>query len=101
MEQHPENQPPFDILLGLLGKEVRGATPAPPAAEACAGLAAPYNVERAPERGCVRVGQSIRFLAFDFPANSSVTLRLLCLLEMVSPPDTFRRTPHWVSEYSK
>jgi len=48
MEQHPENQPPFDILLGLLGKEVRGATPAPPAAEACAGLAAPYNVERAP-----------------------------------------------------
>ena len=76
MEQHPENQPPFDILLGLLGKEVRGATPAPPAAEACAGLAAPYNVERAPERGCVRVGQSIRFLAFDFPANSSVTLRV-------------------------
>ncbi len=29
MEQHPENQPPFDILLGLLGNEVRGGSPAP------------------------------------------------------------------------
>ncbi len=29
MEAHPENQPPFDILLGLLGNEVRGGAPAP------------------------------------------------------------------------
>ncbi len=25
MEQHPENAPPFNIQLGLLGREVRGA----------------------------------------------------------------------------
>ena len=29
MEAHPENQPPFNILLGLLGNEVRGSTPPP------------------------------------------------------------------------
>jgi hypothetical protein len=30
MEYHPENRPPFDILLGLLGNEVRrGASPLP------------------------------------------------------------------------
>ena len=32
MEVHPENQPPYNILLGLLGNEVRsaGSTPPPP-----------------------------------------------------------------------
>jgi hypothetical protein len=31
MEFHPENRPPFDILLGLLGSEIRaGAGPTPP-----------------------------------------------------------------------
>jgi hypothetical protein len=30
MEWHPENQPPFDILLGLLGNEVRAAPFVPP-----------------------------------------------------------------------
>jgi hypothetical protein len=74
MELHPENQPPFDILLGLLGKEVRNAPPT--AGTACDGLAAPYNVERDPENGCIQVGGRIRFLAFDFPANSSVTVRV-------------------------
>lgn len=30
MELHPENQPPFNVLLGLLGNEIRaGGTPAP------------------------------------------------------------------------
>jgi hypothetical protein len=36
-ELHPENQPPYNLLLGLLGNELRdngGATPTPPAASA-------------------------------------------------------------------
>ena len=31
-ELHPENQAPFNVLLGLLGNEMRDATAAPPAA---------------------------------------------------------------------
>ncbi|NWF79557.1 MAG: hypothetical protein HXY37_05830 [Chloroflexi bacterium] len=30
MEYHPENRPPFDILLGLLGRDLRQATPPTP-----------------------------------------------------------------------
>jgi hypothetical protein len=29
-EMHPENQPPYDILLGLLGNETRGSANSPP-----------------------------------------------------------------------
>jgi hypothetical protein len=29
MELHPENQPPFDVLLGLLGNEIRAGSPPP------------------------------------------------------------------------
>lgn len=29
-ELHPENQPPYNVLLGLLGAETRGIAPAPP-----------------------------------------------------------------------
>jgi hypothetical protein len=36
MEAHPENRPPFNILLGLLGSEVRAGTP-PPAGGAISG----------------------------------------------------------------
>jgi glucose/arabinose dehydrogenase len=31
-ELHPENQPPYDVLLGLLGNELRGRPSAPPPA---------------------------------------------------------------------
>jgi glucose/arabinose dehydrogenase len=31
-ELHPENQPPYDVLLGLLGNELRGRSSAPPPA---------------------------------------------------------------------
>jgi glucose/arabinose dehydrogenase len=31
-ELHPENQPPYDVLLGLLGSELRGRPSAPPPA---------------------------------------------------------------------
>lgn len=89
MERHPENQPPFNILLGLLGKEVRAA--APVAGDACAGLAAPYNIERNPERGCVRAGQPLGLKAFDFPANSTVTLRITDLAgKMIGASQTAR-----------
>ena len=37
MELHPENQPPFDILLGLLGNEVRSGSGPPPVGGAITG----------------------------------------------------------------
>jgi hypothetical protein len=52
-ELHPENQPPFDVLLGLLGNEIRGHT-APPAAPPAPGqtpLPPSVNAVARPERG--------------------------------------------------
>ncbi|GAC1354295.1 MAG: hypothetical protein NVSMB42_11840 [Herpetosiphon sp.] len=71
MEVHPENQPPFDILLGLLGNEVRsaprrggggggggggGTKPDP-----CANIEAPVRMVRQPENGCVHRGEHLYF----------------------------------------
>lgn len=51
MELHPENAPPFNILLGLLGREVLdGRTPADP----CAQIPANVNADITPR--CGRIG---------------------------------------------
>jgi hypothetical protein len=58
-ESHPENQPPYNVLLGLLGNEIRagGTAPAPQPAPAPAPtpgetpLPAAQNARAIPERG--------------------------------------------------
>jgi hypothetical protein len=74
-ESHPENQPPYNVLLGLLGNEIRtgGDAPAPQPAPAPAPAPAPgdsplpasQNASAVPERGPIGT-------RFDFEARGFV-----------------------------
>jgi hypothetical protein len=76
MEAHPENQPPYHILLGLLGKEVRAGggspppPPPPPTDNACANIPAPTDARITPN--CVRFGESLYVEVYGFDPNQQV-----------------------------
>lgn len=81
MESHTENQPPFDILLGLLGKEVRdlpAATPTPqpmPTPNPCTGVPDPTSGTIQPGK-CVTEGTVILMGITGFQPNEDITFSL-------------------------
>ena len=74
-ELHPENAAPYNVLLGLLGNEVRaGSAPAPapvPAANTCADVPDPINGRIRPSK-CVKQGDRIEIDIFGFTPNETV-----------------------------
>lgn len=71
MERHPENAPPYNILLGLLGKEVRDAmTAPPPPADPCTQIPANVNAEIDPR--CGRIGTIFAAAGFGFQRGERV-----------------------------
>jgi hypothetical protein len=77
MELHPENQPPFNVLLGLLGNEIRANTapPAPVATPAPKPLPPPTfnNCQADPNPGAAP-NEPVRITAIDKSAET-VTLQ--------------------------
>jgi hypothetical protein len=72
-ELHPEVGPSA-VLLGLLGRETRGATPAPapqPPADQCAGVPDPVNARIRPGK-CFNAGTRIAIDVFGFQPNEQV-----------------------------
>jgi hypothetical protein len=73
-ELHPENAAPFDVLLGLLGNEIRnasgGAQP-PPTADPCADVPEPINGRIRPGK-CVKQGDPLIIDVFGFQPNEQV-----------------------------
>src|SRR3954454_4711222 len=74
-ELHPENAAPYNVLLGLLGNEVRaGSTPAPvtpPVANTCADVPDPINARIRPGKS-INEGDEIEVDIFGFTPNESV-----------------------------
>jgi hypothetical protein len=74
-EQHPENQPPYNVLLGLLGKEVRDAAsapaPTPAPTDACADVPEPVSGRIRPGK-CVTQGDPITIEIFGFTPDEQV-----------------------------
>lgn len=80
-ELHPENQPPYDVLLGLLGNEtMSGASqpaqptqPTQPAqpTDACADVAEPVSARIRPGK-CVKQGTRVEIDVFGFTANEQI-----------------------------
>ncbi|HEU5103928.1 MAG TPA: hypothetical protein VFU22_33160 [Roseiflexaceae bacterium] len=74
-ELHPENAAPYNVLLGLLGNEVRaGSAPAAapaPAANTCADVPDPINARIRPSK-CVKQGDTIEIDIFGFTPNETV-----------------------------
>jgi hypothetical protein len=75
-ELHPENQPPFNVLLGLLGNEIRGnggspPPPPPPPADACTDVPDPVSARIRPSK-CVKKGVEIEIDIFGFEPNEQV-----------------------------
>jgi hypothetical protein len=58
-ESHPENQPPFNVLLGLLGSEVcAGGSPPQQPSDSCADVPAPVSATIAPNIRRLRTSKS-------------------------------------------
>jgi hypothetical protein len=75
-ELHPENQPPYNVLLGLLGNEVRaGSAPAPAPAPAqtdpCADVPDPVDARIRPGK-CVKEGEIISMDIYGFVPNDKI-----------------------------
>jgi hypothetical protein len=72
-ELHPENAAPYNVLLGLLGNELRaGNTAAPaPAANSCADVPDPINGRIRPGK-CVKQGDYIEIDIFGFTPNETI-----------------------------
>jgi hypothetical protein len=70
-ELHPENAPPYNVLLGLLGKEVRdgGASPAP--ADACNDVQDPVSARVRPGK-CVKEGTQLEIDIYGFQPNEQI-----------------------------
>jgi hypothetical protein len=70
-ELHPENQPPYNVLLGLLGNELRAGASAPtPPASGETPLPAATNAVVSPERG--PAGTTFEFVARGFRPGEKV-----------------------------
>lgn len=71
-ELHPENQPPFNVLLGLLGRETSGGgTPPPAATDQCADVREPVSGRIRPGK-CVVEGTVIELDVFGFQPNEQI-----------------------------
>jgi hypothetical protein len=74
-ELHPENAAPYNVLLGLLGNEVRaGSAPVatPPAAtDQCADVPEPVSARIHPSK-CVKQGDTIRMDFYGFEPNEQI-----------------------------
>jgi len=75
-ELHPENAPPYNVLLGLLGTEVHNAAaapppPPPPPAAQCADVHDPVNARIRPSK-CVKQGEIIAIDIFGFKPNEEI-----------------------------
>jgi hypothetical protein len=77
-ELHPENQPPYHVLLGLLGNEARdGAKPAPqptpaPVVDQCADVPEPMSARIRTPGKCIKQGTSLEMDIFGFQPNEKV-----------------------------
>lgn len=74
-ELHPENQPPYNVLLGLLGNEIRAANAAPPAPatppDPCADVHDPVNGRIRPAK-CVKAGTTMSMDVYGFAPNDQL-----------------------------
>ena len=73
-ELHPENQRPYNVLLGLLGNELRGSSasaPAPKPADACGDVKEPKNGRIRPAK-CVTAGTQLSIDVFGFQPNEQI-----------------------------
>jgi hypothetical protein len=74
-ELHPENAAPYNVLLGLLGKEVRDAASVPVAtpvpADPCADVPEPVDGRISPSK-CVTQGDRVTVEIFGFTPNEQV-----------------------------
>jgi hypothetical protein len=73
-ELHPENQPPYNVLLGLLGNEIRAGSAAPPAAPAdpCADVPDPVSARIVSPGKCLKPGDSMLMDVFGFEPNERI-----------------------------
>jgi hypothetical protein len=69
-ELHPENQPPYDVLLGLLGNEIRDGGSAKPS-DPCADVRDPVSARVRPSK-CVNKGASLEIDIFGFEPDEQV-----------------------------
>ncbi len=70
-ELHPENQPPYNVLLGLLGNEIRANTAPPAPADPCADVPEPVNGHIRPAK-CFKAGTTGSMDIFGFQPNEQV-----------------------------
>lgn len=71
-ESHPENAPPYNVLLGLLGSELAAAPPAAaPAPDVCADVPDPVSAAVRPSK-CVTAGTTLEIDVFGFRPNEQV-----------------------------
>lgn len=70
-ELHPENQPPYNVLLGLLGNEIRSNNTPPPPADPCADVPDPINGRIRPAK-CVKAGTRMAMDVFGFQPDDQV-----------------------------
>ena len=78
-EQHPENQPPYNVLFGLLGNEIRAGaqaapqpTPAPQPTDPCADVPNPIDGRIVSPGKCLKPGDRMQMEVFGFKANERV-----------------------------
>jgi hypothetical protein len=75
-ELHPENAAPYNVLLGLLGNEIRAGNAAPPApvapADPCADVPDPVSATLVDSSKCVKPGDSLRMLLTGFQPNERI-----------------------------
>lgn len=67
-EEHPENQPPYNVLFGLLGNEIREGAPKP---DPCADVPEPVDGRIRPSK-CVKEGTDLELDIFGFQPNEQI-----------------------------
>jgi hypothetical protein len=75
-ELHPENQPPYNVLFGLLGNEIRAGQqqpqPTPAPADPCADVPEPVNAVIVTPGKCVKPGETLRLIMTGFTPNEKI-----------------------------